>query len=165
MLSSPCRTVSGPSRDRVVWISHDGLEPVMHPVLPYVVRFEDSEVWELLLRLLLGDILQTHGPSVSCHAQGFLSAARSWSWLSSSTLSNADANNDVTLLRFVAQGSGSFDPCRVLNSVDCRLSSPFDCKFSKILFELLLVSHIPSLRQVLVHAHWIFLPQPILMKL
>ncbi len=148
-----------------MWVSHYGFEPMMKAVLPYVVRVEDTKVWELPFCLLLCDVLQTHRSSVSCYTQGFLSAAGPRARLSGSALSDADTNNNVTLLRFVAHGPGSFNSRRVFNSVDCGLSSPFYCKLPKILFELILVSPIPGLRQVLVHAHRIFRPQPNLVKL
>ena len=84
-------------------VTHYGFVPMVHPVLPDVVRIQDAQVRVLPSRLLLCDMLEAHRASEFRYAKRTLPPSGSGPNLTSPTFPYPDSNYDVSLLRFVAQ--------------------------------------------------------------
>src|SRR5208337_2581632 len=105
---------------------HYCLEPFVHPVFPYIVRVEYSQIWIALLCTQFGYMFQFDPTCESCDTECAWSTSCPRPRLSGSPFTYSNTNNYVTLLGLVSEGASSIESSWSFYTVNSWFSSPLN---------------------------------------
>ena len=130
----------------------------MCPIFPHIIRVQNPHVWESLARSKFSNVFQAYGASESVNTERTRPSPSSGTWFPCSSFSNSDTNHNISLFCFVTKRSCAIQPGREIHSVNCWFSSPLDSQLTNVLLKLVLLSIIPRLTYLLIHAHQLSQP-------